>query len=195
MGCIATMTALYILLLSALTFLLLESINIVCNHRSWNQRFTSCCVSSSLCLFLTGVIPSLIFTTVTFVMLQPSMMTDQMMMCWVDMGSQNNFTWLAPVTCLNLTSLLTLTLSYQSPNTREWVGRSMTMATTRHSVLAIILIMTGVSILGPMSYTATLAHTGVVITYQIFRILLIVAVLVRTLSDDQVTKNLRVKVS
>ena len=126
------------------------------------------------------------FTTVTFLMLQPGMMTDQMTLCWVDLGSENNVTWLAPVTCLTLTSLLTLAASYQSRNTMEWVGRSVTMSTTRHSVLAIVLTMTGVCILGPMSYTATLAHTGVVITYQIFRILLIVSVLVRTLSDDQV---------
>ena len=158
MRCLTTMTSLYILHLSSFTFIFLESLLIVTTLR----RSEFACVNGSLpCLLISGVTPSLVYSLATFIILQPKMMSMTMTMCWVDMMSPYSLTWISPVSLLTIAILITLTSSWCSTGVgSDQVTRAESMVTTRYSILVTVVSLAGVCILGPMSHTISLSHTG-----------------------------------
>ena len=188
------MTSLYILHLSALTFLVLESIIILSTLKSQGGTCQGCVTSSSMCVLVSGIMPAIMYTVTVFIVFMPDLVTDNMSLCWMDMTSPLNTVWLAPVSLFALVSFTVLTSSYCGNTT--WVDHDMmvdrcdSVARTRHTVLVQILSLAGVCTLGPLSHTISMSQYWISISYQVTRVVLVTSVIMRTLTDKQVTLNI-----
>ena len=182
------MAALHILHLSGLCFLLLESLIILVTSRPRDQdRLLSSLLLSSpaVCVLLLGLAPGLLYTLLMVTVLQPDLVTSEVSLCWLDITSPSlSSLFLGPVGLLSVSGLCVLTASRSSGDPGDIGGRSVTPV--RPCVLLLTVLETLGCVLGPASYTRATAHLAVVSSYQGVRAGLALAVILRTLLDEQV---------
>ena len=187
MGCLATMASLYVLHLSGLSFLLMESLIILLTSRPRDQdRLLGPLLLSSpaVCIPLLGLAPGLLYTIGLVTILRPQ--TSGLSLCWLDVTSISLAApFLAPIGLLSVSSLCVLTASRSpSDDSSDHGGRSV--ARLRPCVLLASVLEILVCVLGPLAHTRVTAHTAVIISYQAARAGLALAVILRTMMDDQV---------
>ena len=180
------MASLFTLHLSALCFLLLESLIILATSipRDQNKLLSSLLISSPpVCILVSGLAPGLLYTLALVLVLQPDLVSSQLGLCWLDMTSPGlTALFLGPVSLLSLSSLCVMIASWCHDPSE--LGRSV--ARTRPCVLLSALLESLACVLGPAAHTPATAHPAVVLGYQGVRAGLAIAITLRTLLDDQV---------
>ena len=176
------MASLYVLHLSGLSFLLMESLIILLSSRPRDQDrlLTPLLLSSpAVCVLLLGLAPGLLYTIGLVIILRPSL-------CWLDVTSVSLAApFLAPIGLISVSSLCVLTAS-RSPSDEPGDHGGRSLARLRPCVLLASILQTLVCVLGPLAHTRVTAHTALIISYHGVRAGLAVAVILRTLMDDQV---------
>ena len=185
------MASLFTLHLSALCFLLLESLIILATSipRDQNKLLSSLLISSPpVCVLVSGLAPGLLYTLALVLVLQPDLVSSQLGLCWLDMTSPGlTALFLGPVSLLSLSSLCVMIASWCHDPSE--LGRSV--ARTRPCVLLSCVLLSALleslaCVLGPAAHTPATAHPAVVLGYQGVRAGLAIAITLRTLLDDQV---------
>ena len=190
MGCLVTMASLFTLHLSALCFLLLESLIILATSipRDQDKLLSSLLISSPpVCILVSGLTPGLLYTLALVLVLQPDLVSSQLGLCWLDMTSPGlTALFLGPVSLLSLSSLCVMIASWCHDPSE--LGRSVarTRPCVRPCVLLSALLESLACVLGPAAHTPATAHPAVVLGYQGVRAGLAIAITLRTLLDDQV---------
>ena len=179
------MAGLYVTYLSSIIFLLLESL-ITLTSLASSPRLPL--LSSAWVVVSSSLAAPLLYTLLAFSLLRPQQISGQVSLCWADVTSPTSALFLLPVTLLSLTSLTLLLLSYSHPHQDN--PRSVTIATNRHSVLAITVLVTIISSLGPVVHTTSTSSPLLWVGYHLARLGLSAAVIVRTLNDTQVAISL-----
>ena len=184
------MASLFTLHLSALCFLLLESLIILATSipRDQNKLLSSLLISSPpVCILVSGLTPGLLYTLALVLVLQPDLVSSQLGLCWLDMTSPGlTALFLGPVSLLSLSSLCVMIASWCHDPSE--LGRSVarTRPCVRPCVLLSALLESLACVLGPAAHTPATAHPAVVLGYQGVRAGLAIAITLRTLLDDQV---------
>ena len=176
------MAGLYCCYLGSWIFLLLETLIILTNLTSTSSLRL---LSSPWCLLCSGLASPLLYTILAFSILRPHLLEGEVSLCWADVTSPRASLFLVPVILLSLASIPPLVLSYPRP--QQDTPRSLTLATNRHSVMMIVLLVSLVTSLGPVVHTVSTFSGLVCVSYQLARLGLAVAVIVRTLTDTQVS--------
>ena len=189
MSCVLIMAGLYVSYLTSGIFLLLESL-IILSSLTTNLRLSL--ISSAWFLVSSSLAAPLLYTLVTFSFLQPQQIRGEVSLCWADVTQPASALFLVPAVLLSLTSITLIILSYfhhhhhHQDNTNT---RTVTIATNRHSVLAISLLVTIISSLGPVVHTTSTSSPLLWVCYHLARAGLSAAVIVRTLNDTQVRRE------
>ena len=189
-SCVLMMAGLYVSYLTSGIFLLLESL-IILSSLTTNLRLPL--ISSAWFLVSSSLAGPLLYTLVTFSFLHPQQIRGEVSLCWADVTQPASALFLVPAVLLSLTSITLIILSYfhhhhHQDNTNT---RTVTIATNRHSVLAITILVTIISSLGPVVHTSSTSSPLLWVGYHIARAGLSAAVIVRTLNDTQVNKEIR----
>ena len=173
--CYLTLFLLHFLPLASLTFLLLESIIIFTTMRPVSCHLTSSCPL----LLLTGLLPSSLYSVLL-------VSTGQWSQCW---PSPSSAQYSAPLVTLASVSLITLIISCWStrdPSAGGVITRADTLAITRVSVMLIMVGVSSVSVLAPLSQSSSEYQAWITVSYHVARLLLTACVIFRTLADKQV---------
>ena len=185
-SCVLIMAGLYVSYLTSGIFLLLESLLILSSLT--NLRLPL--ISSAWFLVSSSLAAPLLYTLVTFSFLQPQQIRGEVSLCWADVTQPASALFLVPAVLLSLTSITIIILSYflHHRHHHQDNTRTVTIATNRHSVLAISILVTIISSLGPVVHTTSTSSPLLWVCYHIARAGLSAAVIVRTLNDTQVTR-------
>ena len=186
-SCVLIMAGLYVSYLASGIFLLLESLIIL---TSLTTSLSLPLISSAWCLGSSSLATPLVYTLVTFSLLQPQQVRGDLSLCWADVTQPTSALFLVPAVLLSLASITTIILSYFTQHHHHQDNaRTVTIATNRHSVLAISLLVTIISSLGPVVHTTSTSSPLLWVCYHLARAGLSAAVIVRTLNDTQVRRE------
>ncbi|XP_059099117.1 uncharacterized protein LOC131893169 isoform X5 [Tigriopus californicus] len=173
-------------ILTALTFLLLESLCIVHKLVPW----VTCPLLDNIPILVAiGFLVPLLYIVIVVPILYTDLMPDQRRVCWLNLSKDASAAILVPISLLFLGTLIILLISFFSGSKERLMSasyhvRSSTLRYTRY-VLMLILGLLGL-VLGLGLSATHLSSSGLLVTFMVFFLILALVILIlRCFLDKQ----------
>ncbi|XP_059099111.1 uncharacterized protein LOC131893169 isoform X1 [Tigriopus californicus] len=179
-------------ILTALTFLLLESLCIVHKLVPW----VTCPLLDNIPILVAiGFLVPLLYIVIVVPILYTDLMPDQRRVCWLNLSKDASAAILVPISLLFLGTLIILLISFFSGSKERLMSasyhvRSSTLRYTRY-VLMLILGLLGL-VLGLGLSATHLSSSGLLVTFMVFFLILALVILIlRCFLDKQVLLQIK----